>query len=309
MDGIIFLLTNVLSRTFIAGTPLLVGAMGEIYSERAGIMNLGVEGMMSFGAVTGFAVAHLTGNPWLGFLSAGMVGAMMSLIHAFVVIGLKGNQIVSGLALTMLGLGLSGMFGQSFIGIPLENKLSEIKIPLLSEIPILGSSLFSKDPIFYISIILAVILWFILFKTRWGNEIRSVGENPVASNAMGINVYKVQYVCVVIGGFLSGLAGAYLSIVYIPTWIEGMTGGKGWIIIALTILAGWNPIKAIFAAYLFSIIYVLQFLLQPLGVSPNILLMLPYIATIVILFIGSSEAMKRKIGPPAALGVRFDKED
>jgi general nucleoside transport system permease protein len=308
MDSIILLIENILSRTFIAGTPFLLGTVGEIYTERSGIINLGVEGMMSVGAMTGFAVCYLTGSPWLGFIAAGFASALLSFVHAFITISLKSNQIVSGLALTMFGLGLSGMLGQSFVGIPLQNKFTEIEVPFLSHIPILGQSLFFKDPIFYLSLIICVVLWFVLYKTRWGIEIRSVGENPIAANAMGINVSKIQYICVLIGGFLSGAAGAYISLVYLPTWIEGMTGGKGWIIIALTIFAGWNPMKAIYAYYFFGIIYVLQFLLQSFGVSPNILLMLPYISTLAILLIGSNEYMKKRIGAPAALGVIFDRE-
>jgi simple sugar transport system permease protein len=307
MDEISIFIANVLSRMFIAGTPLLLGTIGEIYAERSGILNLGIEGMMAVGAVTGFAITHITGNPLLGILTAGIVGSSLSLIHAFITISMKANQVVSGLALTMFGIGLSGLLGKSFIGTPLINKFNEIEIPLLNKLPILGTSLFTKDPIIYLSIFISFLMWFILFKTRWGIEIRSVGENPIAANAMGINVYKVQYICVLVGGFFSGLAGAYLSIIYITTWIEGMTGGRGWIIIALTIFANWNPLKAIISAYIFGGVFILQYLLQPLGISPNLIMMFPYLATILILFIGSNKAMKRRIGAPAYLGVTFVK--
>jgi general nucleoside transport system permease protein len=303
MDDLTIFLGSVLSRIFISGTPLLIGTVGEIYSERSGIMNLGIEGMMATGAIIGFAITSITGNPWFGLVCAGITGSLLALIHAFISITLKGNQIVSGLALTMFGLGLSGLLGKSFIGKPLECTFSEIKIPILSDLPIFGSSFFFRDPVFYLSIFITIILWFLLYKSRWGVEVRSVGENPLAAKAMGVNVKKTQYICVLIGGFLAGIAGGYISLIYIPVWIEGMTGGRGWIIIALTILANWNPMKAFIGAYLFGGIYVIQYLLQPLGISPNFLLMLPYITTLIVLFIGSSKSLRKKIGAPEGLGI------
>lgn len=305
MDGLNLLVVSVLSRAFVAGTPLLFGTLGEVYAERAGILNLGVEGMMSVGAVSAFGVAYTTGNPWLGLLAGGLAAALLALIHAFATIHLKANQIVSGLALTMFGIGLSGLLGKAYIGMPLPCKFSTVSVPCLCKIPILGPSLFSRDPLLYLSVPLTVFLWFLLYKTRWGISIRSVGENPAASDAMGVNVYRVQYLCVIAGGFLSGFAGAYLSLAYIPSWIEGMVGGRGWIVIALTIFAGWNPIRAFIGAYLFGGIYVLQYLLQPLGISPNILMMLPYITTLFVLFLGASESLKKKMGSPASLGVAY----
>ncbi len=309
MGGYEFLIISVLKRTLVAGTPLLLGTLGEIYAERSGVLNLGVEGLMAIGAVSGFGVALVTGNPWLGLLAAAVFGAILSLVHAFVSVTLKSNQIISGLALTMLGLGISGLWGKAYIGIPLTTKFESVKIPILSKIPYVGEILFHQDPIFYISVIAGIVMWFILFKTEVGINIRSVGENPLAADAMGVNVYKTRYVCVIIGGVLAGVAGAHLSLAYIPSWIEGMTGGRGWIVIALTIFALWNPLRAMLGAYLFGGIYVLQYLLQPIGIPPNILLMFPYLATLFVLLVSAQETFRKRMGAPRSLGVPYDKEE
>lgn len=301
------LILSVFARMLVAGTPLLLGTVGEIYSERAGILNLGVEGMMAVGAVAGFGVAQLSGNMWLGILAAGIAGIILSFLHAFVSITLKASQVISGLALSMLGLGISGFIGKRFVGIPLPFRFLDYPIPFLSKIPFFGSVLFTRDAIFYLSILLTFLLWYLLYHTRWGIYIRSVGENPKASDAMGIPVYRIQYFCVMVGGFLAGIAGAYISLVYSPTWVEGVTGGRGWIVIALTILATWNPMKAFIGAYLFGLIYVLQYLLQSKKIPINILMMLPYITTLVVLLLGSNNAIRRKSGAPASLGLPFNK--
>lgn len=307
MELSVLFFVSLFSRMLIAGTPLLLGTIGEIYTERSGVLNLGVEGMMAVGAIAGFATAYLTGNMWLGILAAGIAGMILSLLHAFVSITLKASQVISGLAITMLGLGLSGFFGKKFVGLPLANRFLEYPIPFLSKIPIIGTILFTRDALFYLSVILTLLLWFILYRTRWGIQIRSVGENPKASDAMGVNVYRVQYFCVMVGGFFAGLAGSYISLVYSPTWVEGVTGGRGWIVIALTILAMWNPMKAFLGAYLFGLIYVLQYLLQSKNISLNILMMLPYVATLLVLVLGSSNARRKKSGAPLSLGEPFNK--
>lgn len=308
MESIYFLLTSILTRTFSAGTPLLLGTLGEIYSERAGVLNLGIEGILAIGAVSAFSVATITGNPWLGVLAAIVAGLFCSLLHAFVTISLKANQIVSGLALTMLGLGISGLWGKAYIGTPLKHKFTAFKIPVLAEIPLLGKVLFYQDPIFYLSILIGITLWFILYHSRWGIVIRSVGENPIAAESLGVNIYKTRYLCVLLGGGLAGLAGSYLSLVYIPSWIEGMTGGRGWIVIALTVFSMWNPARAFLGAYLFGGIYVLQYFLQSTGISPNLLLMLPYLSTLLVLLWSSRSSRTRKICAPASLGIPFDKQ-
>ncbi len=291
---------SVLQRTMIAATPLLLATVGEIICERSGILNLGVEGVMSVGAVMAFIVTFLTGHPWLGVAAAIVAGMIISLIHAFASVTLQANQVVSGLALTMIGLGLSGMLGKPYIGKPLEIKMNNVALPFLSDIPFLGTIFFDQSPFFYMAILLACFSWFFLERTRPGIKIRSAGENPAATETHGVNVYRIRYLCIIIGGGFSALAGAHLSISYSKSWIEGMTAGRGWIAIALTIFALWNPGKAIWASLLFGGIFVLQYLMQPLGISPNFLAMLPYGATLVILLLISFKD-PRRLNAPAKL--------
>jgi simple sugar transport system permease protein len=287
-------------RSLVAGTPLLLGTIGEVICERSGILNLGVEGMMAIGAVTAFIVTYVSGNPWLGLLAAIAAGMLVSSVHAFASITLQANQVVSGLALTMLGLGLSGLLGKPYIGRPLTVKFESIAVPILSDIPYLGRVFFDQSPFFYMAILLAVAAWFVLNYTRIGIKIKSTGESPQATEAQGVNVSAIRYWCVVAGGGLAGMAGANLSISYSKSWIEGMTAGRGWIVIALTIFALWNPLRAVIGAFLFGGIFVLQYLLQPLGISPNLLAALPYAATLVVLLmIGLGDS--RKLNAPAML--------
>lgn len=302
MDPILF---SIINRTLIAGTPLLLGTLGEIVTERSGVLNLGVEGMMAVGAVSGFAVSLTTGSPWLGLLAALLAGMGAAALHAFVSVSLRANQVVSGLALTMLGLGVAGLFGRPFIGRPLPTRLVPVKLPLLGDIPIVGRLLFSQDPLFYLAVALGILLWFLLQRTRWGIEIRSVGENPAAAAVQGISVVRVRYLGVLVGGALAGMAGAHLSLVYSRSWSEGLTGGRGWIVIALTIFALWNPPRAFLGAFLFGCIFVLQFLLQPLGIPPNLLGMMPYVATLAVLVLGALRVERRRSRAPAALGEPF----
>jgi general nucleoside transport system permease protein len=295
------IIISVLQRTLVAGTPLLLGTIGEVLCERSGILNLGVEGVMSIGAVTAFIVTFYTGNPWLGLTVAILAGMLISVIHAFASITLQSNQVVSGLALTMLGLGLSGLMGKPFIGKPLAVKMNTLPIPGLSEIPYIGRIFFDQSPFFYMAIFLAFITWFLLAHTSLGIKIRSTGENPRATETQGVNVSLIKYFCVIIGGGFSGMAGANLSISYSKSWIEGMTAGRGWIVVALTIFALWNPTRAIVGAFLFGGIFVLQYLIQPYGISPNLLAMTPYLATLVVLVsIGMRDS--NKLNAPAMLG-------
>ncbi len=294
------IIISVIQRTLVAGTPLLLATIGEVICERSGILNLGVEGMMAIGAVSAFIVTFNTGNPWLGLIAAIIVTALISGIHAFVSITLQSSQVVSGLALTMLGLGISGLIGKPYIGKPLAEKMATWPIPFLSDIPVVGVIFFDHSPFFYMAILLALIAWFVLQHTRLGITIRSAGENPRATETQGINVYKIRYWCVMTGGAFAGMAGAHLSTSYSKSWIEGMTAGRGWIVIALTIFALWNPLRAIVGAFLFGGIFVLQYLLQPLGISPNLLAMLPYLSTLLVLFIGALRDT-RKLNAPAML--------
>jgi len=293
------------SRTLAYGTPLLLGTLGEIYAERSGVLNLGIEGMMIMGAYSAFAIAYTTGNPWLGILTAAVVGGAFSLIHAFASITLKANQVVSGLALTMLGLGLSGVLGRGWEGKPLPAPLGKITVPVLSDIPVLGPILFDgQNMIVYLTILLVPLLWYILYRTRIGITIRSVGENPATADSLGINVGRVRYLCVVMGGILAGVAGGYLSVAYRPAWTEGMTAGMGWIVIALTIFAFWNPAIGMLGAYLFAALYHLSFRLQP-WVSPELLRAMPYAFAIVVLIAVSRGTLQKRMGAPAALTLPY----
>ncbi len=309
MDVLDFILAA-LRAAIPAGTPLLYGTLGEIYAERSGVLNLGVEGMMIMGAVAGFATAQTTSNVWLGIAAAATAGALMALIHAFASVSLRVNQVVSGLSLTMLGLGVSGMMGKRFVGQPLTVRLQPIHIPILSDLPVIGMLLFRFDMMVYISLMLVPALWFVLYKTRAGLTLRSVGENPAAADAQGISVPAVRYAAVMFGGVMAGIGGAYLSMAYAPAWVEGMTAGAGWIVIALTIFAIWDPRRALLGAYLFGGVRVLQFRLQkPLGISPNLLNMLPFLLTILVLWLSSSQAAKHRIGAPAALMTAYSREE
>jgi simple sugar transport system permease protein len=294
------IILSVVQRTLVAGTPLLLGTVGEIICERSGILNLGVEGVMAVGAVTAFIVTHHTGSPWVGLCAAIVAGVLISIVHAFASVSLQSNQVVSGLALTMLGLGMAGLLGKPYVGKPLAVKINAMPIPFLSDIPFVGPVFFNQSPFFYMAVLLAVGAWFVLEHTLLGIRIRSTGENPKATETQGINVSRVRYLAVLVGGGFSAMAGAHLSISYSKSWIEGMTAGRGWIVIALTIFALWNPMRAIVGAFLFGGIFVLQYLLQPLGISPNFLAMLPYLATLLVLLAGGMRD-SRRLSAPAML--------
>lgn len=294
-----------LSRSLVYGTPLLLGTLGEIYAERSGVLNLGVEGMMIMGAYSAFTTAYITGNPWLGILMGAVVGGAFSLIHAFTSVTLKANQVVSGLSLTMLGLGLSGVLGRGWEGKPLPVSLPKITVSSLSKIPFLGSILFEgQNLIVYLTILLVPLLWYILYRTRIGITIRSVGESPATADSLGINVDRVRYMCVFIGGVLAGVAGGYLSVAYRPAWTEGMTAGTGWIVIALTIFAFWNPAYGMLGAYLFAALYHLSYRLQP-WVSPELLKAMPYAFAILVLIFVSRGTLQKRMGTPAALALPY----
>jgi len=299
------LVCDTLVRTLTASTPLLLGTLGEITAERSGVLNLGVEGMMAVGAVAGFSAAAASGSPWVGLAAAVAAGAALALVHAFLSVGLGGNQIVSGVALTMLGLGASGVWGRSYVGTPLAARFEAAPLPWLGAIPGLGPTVFSMDPIFYVALLLCAVLGLGLFRTRWGLTLRSVGENPLAADAAGVPVGLVRVLAVALGGALAGMAGGYLSLVYIPSWIEGMTAGRGWIVIALTIFAGWNPWLALPGALLFGGIDVSQYLFQSY-LSPNFLKMLPYAATLLVLVLTGRRRSGRR-APPAALAEPYRK--
>ena len=259
---------NLLSGTFILAIPILLAALGEAFAERSGILNLGIEGMMAVGAVIAFATTYYIGNPWLGLLAAGLAGISISLVHAFMTITLRVSQEVCGIGITLLGTGISIYLNRIFFGgsWPSErvHGFESIPIPILSQIPIIGPVLFNTTIFVYMGLILVPILSFILYKTTVGLKIRAVGENPAAADTLGVNVYLVRYVCVLFGGFMAGIAGAYLSTSQMRMFFEGMVSGRGWIALAIVIFGGWNPWKILGASIFFGGIDAFQMRLQPL---------------------------------------------
>lgn len=302
---------TVLTAAVTAGTPILYAALGELLCERSGNLNLGVEGMMLVGAMSGFSVGVSTGNPWLGLVVGMLGGGLLALVHAFLTISLRANQVVSGLALTLFGTGLSAYLGQAMVGIPFAHSFKNIPIPGLSQIPFLGPIFFNHDAMVYLSYLLVPFLWFYIYKTRWGLKLRAVGENPAAADAMGVHVFLVRYIHVIAGGMLAGAGGAYLSLAYSPAWLENMTAGRGWIAVALVIFALWDPFRALVGSYIFGGLDVLGFRMQAYGisVSPYFLRMLPYIFTVVVLVLVTIGYRKKRIGAPGALGIPYDREE
>lgn len=298
-------LIGIVARALAFGTPLLWGTLGEIYAERAGVLNLGVEGMMILGAIFAFASAQMTGHPGIGVILGAVVGGLAALLHAFFSVSLRANQYVSGLALSIFGVGLAGLLGRSWVGIPLKQPMGSVSIPGFASIPLIGPMFFEGQCILtYVGLVLAVLLWIILCHTRWGVSIRSVGESPATADSLGINVFLVRYVCVVFGGTMAGVAGAFLSVAYRPSWTEGMTAGMGWIVIALTIFSAWNPLRAVGGALLFGALYHLSYRLQQY-IPPEVLKMMPYAAAIFVLAIAGMIGGGKRRGAPSALGVPY----
>lgn len=296
----------ILLTVMTAATPLLLAAMGELVTERSGVLNLGVEGMMIMGAVTGFGVALTTGSAVVGMIAAIVAGALFSLLFAFLTLTLATNQVATGLALTLLGLGLSGMIGEGFVG-QAGVRLGALSIPGLSDLPIVGRILFGQDPIFYISIALTIgVMWF-LFRTRAGLTLRSVGDSHSSAHALGIKVIRIRYLAVMFGGACSGLAGAHLSLVYVPQWVENMTAGRGWIALALVVFACWRPLRVLAGAYLFGAVTIGQLHAQAigLGLPSQLLSSLPYLATVVVLVLISRNKRLTMVNTPACLGRPF----
>ncbi|PPJ46651.1 ABC transporter permease [Rhizobium sp. KAs_5_22] len=296
----------ILLTVITASTPLVIAAMGELVTERSGVLNLGVEGMMIIGAVCAFAVAQLSGSPLIGVGAGILAGAVFSLLFAFLTLTLVANQVATGLALTILGLGVSGMLGESFVGVP-GVKLQPIAIPLLADIPFLGPLLFRQDLIFYLSILLVVgVNWF-LFRTRSGLTLRAIGDNHGSAHTLGIHVIRTRYLAVLFGGACAGLAGAQLSLVYTPQWVENMAAGRGWIALALVVFASWRPWRVLAGGYLFGAVTIGQLHAQAFGIGlpSQLLSALPYAATIVVLVIISQNRRTTLINTPASLGKPF----
>ncbi len=312
------LVTSVLTIAIFAGTSLIYATVGEIFTERSGILNLGIEGMMILGAVTGFAAAFHSGSLLVALMVAMAVGGLMALIHAFVTITLRADQIVSGLAVSLAGVGLASFLGERLgpdngplVGLQ-GPRFSKLAIPGLSDLPVLGEALFAQDALVYAMYLFVPLAWFFLYRTRPGQELRAMGESPQTADAMGIPVIRYRYVYTIFGGAMAGLGGAHLSLSYTPGWSENLTGGRGWIAIALVIFATWDPGRAVVGALLFGGVNAIQFRLQAQGttISANLLNMAPYILTVLVLVaISAGSSLRNRIGAPAALGIPYAREE
>jgi simple sugar transport system permease protein len=289
-----------------ASTPLLLAAAGELVVERSGVLNLGVEGMMAMGAMSAFAAAHYSGNPWLGVLAGALAGAALAAPFALLTQTLAANQVATGLALTLLGLGLSGLLGEGLVGQP-GIRLPKLHIPGLSDIPFIGPVLFGHDILVYASFAFAAAVAWFLFRTRAGLVLRAIGVNHDAAHALGYPVVRVRWAAILVGGAMAGLAGAYLSLAYTPQWIENMTAGRGWIALALVVFATWRPMRVLAGAYLFGAVWIMGLYAQALGLGlpSQLLAALPYIVTIAALAVISRNRTLTLTNTPASIGIPF----
>ncbi len=290
----------------VAATPILLAAIGELVAEKAGVLNLGVEGMMILGAVTGFIIAVETGSAGIGFVAAALGGAALAMVFALLTQVLLSNQVATGLALTLFGLGFSALLGQGYVGIRAP-QVADWDIPLLSDIPFVGPVLFRHDPVVYLAVLLVAAVWAFLKYTRAGLVLRAVGESHDSAHALGYGVVRIRVAAIAFGGACAGLGGAYLSLVRVPQWTEGMTSGAGWIALALVVFASWKAERVLLGAYLFGGIAVLQLNLQAAGVKVpvEILSMSPYLITILVLVIISADRSRAALNAPASLGRVF----
>jgi ABC-type uncharacterized transport system permease subunit len=313
------LISSILNITLRAGTSLIYATVGETFTERSGILNLGLEGIMLTGAVSAFATAYYTKSLLAGIVVALLIGASLAVIHAFLSITMRANQVVSGLSITLFGTGMASFLGQRLgpesngyylVGL-VGPRFRPFTLKWLGTLPVLGA-VFNQDFLTYMVYIIVPLAWFYLYKTRDGLNLRAVGENPYTADAMGINVIKVRYLATVIGGMLVSLGGAHLSLAYTPGWAENLTGGRGWIVIALVIFAMWNPARAVLGAILFGGINAVQFRLQAAGatIPAAYLNMLPYLATVLVLVVVTWwETLSKKVGAPASLCKPYVREE
>jgi len=295
-----------LASLMVAATPILLAALGELVVERSGVLNLGVEGMMITGAITGFITAATTGSAALGFVGAAAGGAGLSLLFAVLVLWLRSNQVATGLALTLFGIGLAALLGQSWNGVRAP-EMGDLDIPLLSDLPILGPVLFRHDWVVYLGIGLVAATWWFLARSRAGLTLRAVGENHEAAHALGYKVLRVRLLAILFGGACAGLGGAYLSLVRVPQWTEGVTAGSGWIALAIVVFASWRPWRLLLGAWLFGGVSVLQLNLQLANVPipVEVLSMAPYLVTILVLVLISSGRGRASLAAPGSLGQPF----
>ena len=295
-----------LASLMVASTPILLAALGELVVERAGVLNLGVEGMMITGAVTGFAAGVAADSALVGFVGAALGGAALSLIFAALALWLRSNQVATGLALTLFGLGLASLLGQSHQGVRAP-PMGDLPIPLLGDIPVLGPILFRHDAVVYLGLALVAGVWWFLNRSRAGLTLRAVGENHDAAHALGYKVLRLRLLAVLFGGACAGLGGAYLSLVRVPQWTEGVTAGAGWIALAIVVFASWRPLRLLLGAWLFGGISVLQLNLQAANapIPVELLSMAPYLVTILVLVLISSGRGRASLAAPGSLGQPF----
>lgn len=292
--------------TLAAGTPLVFAAQGELVVEKSGVLNLGVEGMMLVGAIASFIVAAKSGSPWLGVAAGALAGASLSLIFAVIALTLRANQVATGLALSLFGIGLSAFVGRPYMSVVIAG-IPPLAVPGLTGLPIVGKMIFGHNPLVYGSIALFVAVQWFLSRTRTGLVVRAVGESPQSARAIGYPVLAIRYAAVLFGGACAGVGGAYLAVAYTPSWVEGMTAGRGWIALALVVFATWKPWRVLIGAYLFGSVTLAQFQAQAAGVAvpSQLLAMMPYVATIVVLAIISRDATMIRLNAPASLGVPY----
>jgi simple sugar transport system permease protein len=310
-DAIVEIAKLIFSVNFIltvmtASTPLLLAASGELVAERSGVLNLGVEGMMIMGAACGFAGAYLSNSTIIGALCGIIAGAATSAVFAVLTLGLAVNQVATGLALTILGTGLSGLIGRGFVGDRIE-PAPQLHLPILTDTPVVGRILFGQDAFVYFSFALIIAIWLFLYRTRAGLVLRAIGDNHTSAHALGYPVLKIRLLAVLFGGACAGLAGAFLPLAYTPFFIPGMTAGRGWIALALVVFASWRPGRLVAGAYLFGAVTFLQLSVQGLGlgIPPQLMSSLPYLATVVVLVLISRTRGSAGSAAPASLGVVF----
>jgi simple sugar transport system permease protein len=295
-----------IASTLAAGTPLAIAGLGLLLNERVGVLNLGAEGLMLIGAVTGFAVAFHTGNDWAGFAAGAVAAAIVAAAFGWLVIWLNTNQYATGLAVALFGSGFSAFVGVSYVGRKLTDR-AQAPVPVLGDLPFIGTALFRQHPMVYVAVALTLAMAAFLYRTRAGLVLRSIGESPESAHALGYPVRVIRLLAVVVGAALCGVAGAYLSVVYAPLWVEGMVAGRGWIALALTVFATWRPGRVLLGAYVFGGVTMLQFSLQARGVqvAAQLMSMLPYLATIFVLVLISRNPAWIRRNMPASLGKPF----
>jgi general nucleoside transport system permease protein len=299
-------LAELIVLTLAAGTPLVFAALGELITEKSGVLNLGVEGMMLVGAIAAFAAAATTGNAWVGVLAGIAAGSALSIVFAVLTLSLLANQVASGLALSLFGVGLSAFVGKEYVSIVIEG-IKPLAPTGATDFPVIGKLLFGHNPLVYVSLALFFVIDRFLYRTRWGLVVRAVGEAPHSAHAIGYPVVRIRYLAVLFGGACAGLGGAYLAVAYTPLWTEGMTAGRGWIALALVVFATWRPRRVLAGAYLFGGVTLATFQAQASGVAvpSQLLAMLPYLATIIVLSVISRDALAIRLNAPSSLGKPF----